>query len=132
MITAGCILSTYSPNGSGHCQVRVAGKLVSQHRLVYCEANGLSLAAIAGQCVLHKCDVPNCINPEHLILGTHQDNMQDMRIKGRRKAVTLALTAKQITEIRNSKEGTKLLAFKYAVSLCTIYRVKQYTRGYET
>lgn len=38
-----------------------------------------------GMMVLHRCDVPSCVKPEHLYLGTQRENMHDMESKGRRR-----------------------------------------------
>lgn len=65
---------------SGYGVARTHEKTITAHRLSYLAFNG---EIPAGLCVLHKCDVRVCVNPEHLFLGTHRDNAQDMVRKGR-------------------------------------------------
>jgi len=54
--------------------------MVRLSRVVYAEHFG---EIPDGMLVLHTCDNPLCVNPEHLKLGTHLDNMRDMKERGR-------------------------------------------------
>lgn len=81
--------------------------------------------------VCHKCDVPSCVNPDHLFLGTHQDNMADMARKGRRRhkscgarAGRAVLTEAQVREIRADTRGPRELARLYGVTHPTIIGIR--------
>ena len=59
------------------------GQAIYAHRLSWIIHNG---PIPEGMLVCHHCDVKNCVNPEHLFVGTQKDNMQDCAKKGRVKA----------------------------------------------
>ncbi len=59
---------------------RIAGQTVRAHRFLYSVVVG---AIPQGLCVRHACDTPACVNPQHLLVGTHAENMSDMARRGR-------------------------------------------------
>ena len=79
LITMKCSKHKY-----GYGRLRANGQKVLAHRLSYSLFKG---EIKDGLMVCHTCDNPACINPEHLFLGTHQDNVSDCVAKGRHKGV---------------------------------------------
>lgn len=75
----GCWLWKRYTMPKGHGRIRWQGNMELAHRLSFrawrSEPGDLL--------VCHRCDVPSCVNPEHLFLGSHQDNMRDRNAKGR-------------------------------------------------
>lgn len=77
-----CWTWTAYRNPAGYGEINLGGRLgaVLAHRVAY----ELTFDVAPGDLhVLHRCDNPACVRPDHLFLGTHIDNMRDMTAKGR-------------------------------------------------
>ena len=73
----------------GYGKIRVGDEIERAHRLSFMCKHG---PIESGMVVRHKCDNPPCCNPEHLFLGTNEDNLKDMARKGRAQRWNAAKT----------------------------------------
>lgn len=76
----GCWIWHGCKDGAGYGYVTVISRPVSAHRIAYRIAKG---DIPKGLEVCHRCDTPLCVNPDHLFLATHEQNMKDCVKKGR-------------------------------------------------
>ena len=81
-----------------------------------------------GLFVLHKCDNRSCVNPSHLFLGTHKQNMQDMVNKGRNHVPKRILTDEQAQAIRDGEDGPTKIANEYGISIAFASLIKNEKR----
>ena len=111
------------------------GRSVLTHRFAWQITYGV---IDEGLCVLHKCDVPSCCNPNHLYVGTQKDNIRDAIERGRftypvaprgTKVWSNKLTEAQVLEIRELAEKGELkqrvIAKRYGISASTVNYIKQ-------
>ena len=124
----GCWIWTGTRDNKGYGCMRIQYRWHKAHRLSYAWFVGL---IPDGLLVCHKCDNPPCVNPDHFFIGTNQDNMDDMRAKGRAPCVVgernprNILNARQVLEIRGRDDaGYKRLAEEYGVSKSCIRDIK--------
>lgn len=87
--TETCWLWTASTRGSGYGCFRFNGRTESANRVSWIIHNG---EIPDGLLVLHKCDVPSCVNPDHLYLGDFSQNMKDAWERGHRLPPTPKLS----------------------------------------
>lgn len=82
--------------------------------------------------VLHNCDTPYCVHPEHLFLGTQQTNMDDMVSKGRQSKGTARsqhkLTDADVVAIRQSTARPSAIAHQYGVDASHITKIKRHKK----
>jgi hypothetical protein len=94
------------------------------HRLAWTLAHG---PIPSGLFVCHHCDRPLCVRPEHLFLGTNDDNMRDMHEKGRGVLPPSVLSEREVVEIRRLyaqfEAGYGRLARRFGVHVSTIAMV---------
>lgn len=81
---SGCWIWTGTINKDGYGQFAIDGRTLLSHRVAWEFFVGPLPSDLF---VLHSCDVRSCVNPSHLFIGTHLDNMADMTKKGRRIGV---------------------------------------------
>jgi hypothetical protein len=102
---------TYFPLGS-----RIRTELA--HRISWVLANGPIPEEMH---VLHKCDNPGCVRPDHLFLGTNDDNIQDKTVKGR---AAMKLAPQEVEEIRrlyqSGEAGPKRIAERFGLGKSTV------------
>ena len=131
--TDNCWIWTAGRASFGYGKMSVRGRSERAHRIAWELHNG---AIPHGKYVLHRCDNPACVRPDHLFLGTLRDNSQDMMEKGRAKFGggiatqgerngRARLTAAAVREIRAAYPATRQvdLAERYGVSQVAISHI---------
>ena len=128
MSLTSCIISPYFKNKSGYALKWYKGKNYGHHRVAYAQHNNIDLEDIKGLSVMHLCDNPPCVNPDHLRLGTQQDNMKD-KVNKNRQAVgeqcKNKLTKADVLDIKANKGilTRRELSEKYGVQMRHISRL---------
>ena len=96
----GCWEYQGGKNNLGYGLIRDGNKMRSAHRVSYEEHNNQKIPKYL--CVCHTCDNPKCVNPDHLWLGTRQDNTDDMIKKGRQRPPSMMRSTRGIPKPRAS------------------------------
>lgn len=125
---SGCLLWASAVNRKGYGHMMWRGKTHLAHRVAWACANG---PIPAGLLICHRCDVPSCINPDHLFLGTNAANMADMVAKERQAAKSgelngnAKLSASQAAEIRAATGTLTDVAARFGISKSMVSLIRR-------
>jgi len=114
---SGCWLWEGAVGDCNYGTMRLNGRKANAHRVAFILFNGPAPEGIE---VMHTCDTPLCVNPRHLVLGTHAENMRDMVRKGRRKRIFSMQQAAVIRDEHIAGETYPTLAAKHGACERTI------------
>lgn len=132
-----CIISPYTKDKDGYAKRTVKGKVAGAHRFAYCEHHSIPIESIDGKVVMHTCDNPPCVNPDHLVLGSIAENNADRSRKGRTaknlcgQTHRAKITKEQAQEIRDRYEpnhpvnGGRPMAKEFGLSDVSIVLIAQ-------
>lgn len=130
---SGCWLWTGGTHQRGYGLFKVGSRTdgtvntVRAHRFSYEQHIG---QIPEGMIVCHKCDVPGCVNPTHLFLGTHTDNNRDRERKGRGNPVKglshyrATVPASVIRAVKAASGTQSQIARRFHVSQAFVHRVR--------
>ncbi len=117
----GCWLWTAGKSDTGYGAFRADGRQQYAHRVSWKLGRG---PIPDGLCVLHQCDTPACVNPDHLFLGTKADNAADRDRKGRHGSAKLSEDTVRVIRAEVERGASQAsLARHYGVHKQTIWRV---------
>jgi predicted XRE-type DNA-binding protein len=102
------------------------GRIVYAHRVAWEQSHG---SIRNGLQVLHRCDVPLCVNPDHLFLGSDRENRNDSAAKGRMRAAARLRATSKLTEasaeaIRQDKRSQVIIAAEYGIDQSLVSQIK--------
>lgn len=119
----GCWIWMGATRGDGYGSFSIMGQNFAAHRYAYSFFSGCEIPK--ERHVLHRCDMTLCVNPDHLFLGTHAQNMADSSRKGRKVGRTgTRLTIDQAADICASTLKHAVIAKQFGISRATVGNIK--------
>ena len=123
-----CVEKVVDENVNGYGRIGIQGKLYLMHRISWIIKNGDLKNELS---VCHKCDNRKCVNPNHLFLGTHEENIKDMVLKNRQcrgeKVSRSKLKESDVLQIKtmlNEGLSTRKIAKMFGINCASVSKIQ--------